>query len=134
MSAVVSVEPIDVVRALYDAAARKDYEEYLELVDPSVVVEQDPALPWGGRYEGHAGLGRLSATLREHVESAVTIESMFQAGAHVVQHGRTRGTVLATRTPFDIAECHVWRVADGRAVEARFFIDSAAMLRALGEQ
>ncbi len=56
---------------------------------------------------------------------------MFQAGEHVVQHGRTAGTVRATGVAFDIAECHVWRVVDGRAVEARNFIDSAAMLEAL---
>ena len=127
-----AMEPIDVVRAIYDAGARKDFDEYFRLIDPAVVVEQDPALPWGGRYEGHAGLAQLGTTLREHVESAVTTESMFEAGEHVVQHGRTRGRVHATGAAFDIAECHVWRVVDGRAVEARFFIDSAAMLRALG--
>ena len=134
MSAVASTEPLEVIRAVYDAGARKDFDEYFQLIDPAVVVEQDPALPWGGRWEGHAGLAQLGATLREHVESAVTTEAMFQAGEHVVQHGRTRGTVKATGASFDIAECHVWRVADGRAVEARFFIDSAAMLQALGLQ
>ena len=134
MSAVVGTDPIEVIRAVYDAGARRAWDEYLALVDPGIVVEQDPALPWGGRWEGHDGLARMSAALREHVESAVTVEAMFQAGDHVVQHGRTRGTVQATGTPFDIAECHVWRVADGQAVEARFFIDSAAMLQALGQR
>ena len=95
------------------------------------MIEQDPALPWGGRWEGYDGLGEFSAALRGQIESAVTIESMFQAGEHVVQHGRTAGTVRATGAAFDIAECHVWRIVEGRAVEARFFIDSAAMLEAL---
>lgn len=131
MSTVVSTQPIDVVRAVYDAFASRDLERILELLDPAIVIEQDPALPWGGRFEGHDGFGRFSLTLLGLIDSAVTIESMFQAGEHVVQHGRTAGTVRATGAAFDIAECHVWRIVDGRAVEARYFIDSAAMLDAL---
>lgn len=131
MKTVVVTEPIDVVRAIYDAFARRDLDRILELIDPAVVIEQDPALPWGGRFEGHDGFGALSLTLLGLIDSAVTIDSMFQAGDHVVQHGRTAGTVRATGAPFDIAECHVWRIVDGRAVEARYFIDSAAMLEAL---
>ena len=134
MSAVTATEPIDVVRAIYDAFARKDLEAILSLMDPAITIEQDPALPWGGRFEGHDGFGRFSMTLLGEIDSAVTIESMFQAGEHVVQHGRTAGTVRSTGTAFDIAECHVWRIVDGRAVEARYFIDSAAMLQALGQR
>ena len=131
MSTVIRTEPIDVVRSIYDAFARRDLERILELMDPAIVIEQDPALPWGGRFEGHDGFGRFSVALLGRIDSAVTIESMFQAGDHVVQHGRTAGTVRATGAVFDIAECHVWRIVDGRAVEARYFIDSAAMLDAL---
>ncbi len=132
MSTMTSTEPIDVVEAIYDAMATKDLHRILELIDPGVVIQQDPALPWGGRFEGHDGLAEFGRIIGGRIESAVTIESMFQAGEHVVQHGRTAGTVRATGVPFDIAECHVWRVVAGKAVEARYFIDSAAMLEALG--
>lgn len=134
MSTVTATEPIDVVRAIYDAFARRDLDDILGLMDPAITIEQDPALPWGGRFEGHDGFGRFSMALLGQIDSAVTIESIFQAGEHVVQHGRTAGTVRATGTPFDIAECHVWRIVDGRAVEARYFIDSAAMLQALDQR
>ena len=56
---------------------------------------------------------------------------MFAAGDRVVQHGRTRGTVRANGAAFDIPECHIWTVRDGRVLAAEFFIDSAQMLAAI---
>ena len=44
---------VDVIRELYDRMAAGDLAGLFELVDPTVVVTQDPALPWGGRFEGH---------------------------------------------------------------------------------
>jgi ketosteroid isomerase-like protein len=126
--------PIEVVRAIYEAFASKDIEAILALMHPEIVVVQDPALPWGGRHVGHDGLGTFMLALVGSIDSAVTIENMFQAGDSVVQHGRTAGTVRATGVAFDIAECHIWRVVDGLAVDAQYFIDSAAMLDALAAE
>lgn len=123
--------PLQVVQAIYTAFASRDIEAVLRLTDPAIVVTQDPSLPWGGRFEGHDALGEFTLALIGAIDSAVTVEDMFQAGDHVVQHGRTAGTVRASGVAFDLAECHVWRVVDGRAVEAQYFIDSAAMLDAL---
>ena len=55
-------------------------------------------------------------TLVEHIESQVTTESLFAAGDHVVQTGRTRGTVKANGASFDIPEVHVWELRDGKVV------------------
>ena len=122
---------LEVVTAIYDAFARRDLEAVLALTSPDIVVTQDPALPWGGRFEGHDGLGRFVMALLGSIDSAVTVEAIFQAGDQVVQYGRTAGTVRSTGAAFDIPECHVWRVEDGVAVEAQYFIESAAMLEAL---
>jgi uncharacterized protein len=70
-------------------------------------------------------------TLVEHVESRVTIESLFAAGDHVVQTGRTRGTVKANGANFDIPEAHVWELRDGKVVRYQVHIDTPAMLEAL---
>ena len=126
-----TASPLQVVSRIYDAMARKDIDALLELVDPAVVITQDDALPWGGRHAGREGLVEFSLALVGNIDSAVSAEAMFQAGEQVVQYGRTRGTVRANGAAFDIPECHVWTVRDGRAVAADFFIDSAAMLDAL---
>ena len=73
-------------------------------------------------------------TLVEHIESQVTTEALFAAGDHVVQTGRTRGTVRANGASFDVPEVHVWELRDGRIVRYQSYIDTPAMLAALSRE
>ena len=122
---------IEVVEAVYAAMAARDIDALLTLVDPGIVITQDPALPWGGRHVGFEGLAGFAAALTGSIQSQVTTEAMFEADGEVIQCGRTRGTTVATETPFDVAEVHRWTIRDGKAVSAHFAIDTAAMLVAL---
>jgi ketosteroid isomerase-like protein len=122
---------IEVVEGVYRAMDERDFDALADLLDPDVVVTQDAALPWGGRYVGHDGFGQFGMALTGTIDSAVTIDAVFMAEGEVYQVGRTRGVVRATGTPFDVPEVHRWRVRDGRAVAAHFAIDTAAMLAAL---
>jgi ketosteroid isomerase-like protein len=124
-------DDVAVVEAIYAAMAASDLTALFDRLDPTIVVVQDDRLPWGGRYVGHDGFAAFGLLLRQHIESAVTTDAIFSADRDVVQMGRTRGTVIATGTPFDIPEVHRWTVRDGRAVGAHFSIDTVAMLRAL---
>jgi len=126
------MDDLDVVAAIYEAMAAKDLERLIELISPDLVLDQDPALPWGGHFEGHEGFGQFALTLTGTIDSKVAIDAMFEAGGEVFQLGRTKGTVIATGAPFDIAEVHRWRIEDGKAVKADFAIDTKAMLEALG--
>lgn len=123
--------PIEVVRAVYEAMAARDLPRLFELLDPEVVITQDPALPWGGRHVGHDGYTEFGLSLTAAIESQVTTDAIFQADGDVFQVGRTRGRVRANDATFDIAEVHRWAVRDGRAVAAHFAIDTPAMLEAL---
>lgn len=123
---------IDVVREVYAAMAGRDLDRLFELLDPACVITQDPALPWGGRHEGHDGFATFALTLTGAIDSRVAIEALFMADGEVIQCGRTRGTVRATGAAFDIPEVHRWTVRDGKAVAAHFAIDTAAMLAVLG--
>lgn len=121
----------DIVRRIYAAFEQGDLDAVMLDCAPSAVVTQDPALPWGGRFVGREGLAEFALGLVATIDSTVSTEQIFQAGDHVVQQGRTKGTVRASGITFDIPECHVWTLRDGLVVEAQFFIDSAAMLAAL---
>jgi uncharacterized protein len=57
---------------------------------------------------------------------------MFAAGEDVVVIGRTIGATKAKQTPFDVAIAHVLTVQGGKVVAARYYIDTPAMLAALG--
>jgi ketosteroid isomerase-like protein len=120
-------DDIDTVRAIYAAMAARDLQQLFELLDPGIVITQDPRLPWGGRHEGHDGFGAFALTLSGAIESAVTTEAMFSADGDVIQVGRTRGSTRATGTAFDIPEVHRWTIRDGRAVSAHFSIDTPAL-------
>lgn len=123
---------IEVVRRVYEAMKERDANVMQELFADDIRVGQSPLLPWGGEYEGRDGAFTFFLTLVEHIQSQVTTESLFSAGDHVVQTGRTRGTVVANGASFDVPEVHVWEVRDGRVVAFQAFIDTPAMLEALG--
>jgi uncharacterized protein len=116
----------------YHALAARDASAIQEVFAPDVTIRQSPELPWGGDYEGLDGAFTFFLTLVEHIESQVTTKSLFAAGDHVVQTGRTRGTVRANGASFDIPEVHVWELRDGKVVRYQVYIDTPAMLEALG--
>jgi ketosteroid isomerase-like protein len=122
---------IEVVQAVYAAMAARDFDALFTLIDPEIVITQDPRLPWGGRFEGHDGFAAFGIALTGAITSAVTTEAIYEADGDVIQVGRTIGTVVATGAPFDIAEVHRWTLRDGRPVRAHFSIDTPAMLEAL---
>jgi hypothetical protein len=122
---------IETVRRIYDAFARGDLEAVMNECAADAVITQDPALPWGGSYVGRDGIAEFASKLVGTIDSKVDTEQLFEAGDHVVQQGRTKGTVRHNGAPYDIAECHVWTLRDGVVVSAEFYIDSPAMLAAL---
>jgi ketosteroid isomerase-like protein len=126
-------ENIDTIRRVYEAMKARDADVMQRLFADDISVWQSPELPWGGEYEGHDGVFTFFLTLVEHIESQVTTESLFAAGDHVVQTGRTRGAVRANGASFDIPEVHVWELRDGKVVRYQSYIDTPAMLEALNQ-
>jgi len=126
-----TVSDIETVQAIYAAMGARDIGRLFELLVPDVVVTQDPALPWGGRYVGHDGFAQFGLTLSGAIDSAVTTDAIFEADGDVIQVGRTKGTVRASGAAFDIPEVHRWTIRDGKAIAAHFSIDTAAMSEAL---
>lgn len=122
---------IETIQAVYAAMAAKDLGALFELLDPEIVITQDERLPWGGRFEGHDGFATFGLALTGTIASAVSIDAIFEADGDVIQMGHTRGTVVATGAPFDIAEVHRWTLRDGRPVRAHFSIDTPGMLAVL---
>ncbi len=122
---------IDTVRAIYEAISAGDTAAIAARLSPDVRISQTRELPWGGEFEGLAGFAQFSRTLREHIASRVEVERIFEAGEDVVVIGRTIGATKVKQTPFDVAIAHVLTVQDGKVVQARYFIDTPAMLEAL---
>ena len=120
-----------VVEAIYSAMAARDFAALFELVHTECVLTQDERLPWGGRHVGHDGIATFGAALTGAIDSQVTTEALFEANGSVYQFGHTRGTTVASKKTFDVAEVHTWTIRDGKAIAAHFAIDTEAMLSAL---
>jgi uncharacterized protein len=127
-----TADNVATIQRVYDAMKARDATLMQELFADDIKVRQSPQLPWGGDYEGHDGAFTFFLTLVDHIDSQVTTESMFAAGDHVVQTGRTRGKVRANGASFDVAEVHVWELRDDKVVGFQAYIDTPAMLDALG--
>lgn len=122
----------EIVALAYAAMAETDVEKLFELCALDVIITQTEELPWGGHYIGRDGFLEFVAKLLSMIASKVEIETIFEAGDRVIQRGRTRGTVRETGVPFDIPEVHVWTVRNGALIAGEFYIDTPAMLDALG--
>ena len=124
---------IQVVKAVYDAFGLGDVPANFGLYHPEAEVYQSSRLPWGGEYRGHEELDVFLAKLTGAIESEVEPERFIDDGeGHVVQIGRTRGTVRETGARFDVPETHVWTVEDGKVMRFESYIDTAKMREALG--
>jgi ketosteroid isomerase-like protein len=121
---------IALVERLYGAFAVGDLDALCAAAAPDLVLEQDPALPWGGQYVGPEGIVEFFTRLVTTSETGITTEALFGAGDHVVQYGRSRGTLRATGLAYDIPEVHVWTFDGDTVTRVQFFIDSSAILEA----
>jgi ketosteroid isomerase-like protein len=123
-----------VVEEVYAAFATGDLARIRELFATDGVITQSPGVPWGGEHTGQAGLAHFLTTLTGHIESRPESHQLIADGdGHVVQVGRTRGTVRATGARFDVPEVHVWTVRGGQVQRFDVYLDTAAMRRALDQ-
>ena len=132
MGAVVQDEDTAVVQQVYAAFEAGDLTRIGALFAADGVITQSPGVPWGGVHRGHAGLAHFLTALTGHIESRPVSDQLIADGdGHVVQVGRTRGTVRATGAPFDVPEVHVWTVRAGQVQRFEVYLDTAAMRHAL---
>jgi len=122
---------IELVRSLYAAFARRDFEAIAAALDEEIDVRMEAPVPWGGRYTGLAGFQDFFGLLLAHLDTEVEIGELIDAGAHVVQLGYTHGRVLRTGAEFRVREMHVWGFAEGKVRTFHIYLDVPALLAVL---
>ena len=119
------------VETLYDAFARQDLGTVLAAVHPEATIVNEVPLPWGGTYHGPEGFGEFFGKLLGGLDTRVETEELIVSGDHVVQIGRTRGTVRETGKKFDAREIHIFRFRDGLVFRFEVLLDTPQMQAAL---
>ena len=116
-----SREEIDIVRAIYDAFARRDIEAALEHVDPDMTFAPEGTAKLLGRtepYRGHAGLREYFADVeRTWAELTLHATDIRATGGGVVVFGHVEGTIDGKAYSSDAI--WTWQIRGGKAVSAR---------------
>jgi ketosteroid isomerase-like protein len=117
-----SQEDVEVVRAIYDAFARRDRDALMRHLDPSIRVYGRPFHPDASVYEGREGFLRFSETDWEAFEEVVYEPQEFvPSGPYVVvqikQSGRGRSSALGIEERI----VNVWKLRRGKCVELRIY-------------
>jgi hypothetical protein len=114
------------IEALYAASQSGDLMALLGLLDPEVLIEQPPFLPYGGQYRGHEGFAAMATAVGGYFDfTGLKIVSLTAEGARafgVVQAPfRGGGHALAVEE---------WTVCDGLVTHCRiFWFDPAAAVQ-----
>ena len=120
-----SQENVEIMRRLYDAAARRDSGAVLALYDPDVQVDMSRApcrdLVGSRFYHGHDG---LRAFYREWFGAWETVEAeveeLIDAGECVISVETTRGRGLASGAEVEVHQCGIWKLRAGKVVRVEW--------------
>jgi ketosteroid isomerase-like protein len=121
-----SDELIALVRSGYEALNRRDFDGWMQQLDPDVEVYELPEAPEPVVYRRPEGVRRWLEQQDEifeefSIEPTEIVVSGDVALATVVLHGRGRGS----SAPVTIKLFHVLTIRDGRVLRVRGFLNEA---------
>jgi ketosteroid isomerase-like protein len=123
----VSAENVEIVRRVYEAAARHDTESVLSLYDADIEWDFTRG-GFGGLigtkvYRGYEGLRQFFRAWNEAWDSLEDIpEELIDAGHHVVSVSNVRGRGRISGLEVELkGQVGVWTVRDGRVARVVWF-------------
>ena len=118
-----------IIAEQYAATARGDVPGMLRALAPDIRWTEAAGSLYAGTFVGpEAVLANVFGPIAEQWDGfAAEVESLLDAGDHVVALGYYSGTHRRTGRRFRARMVHIWRVADGLAVEFEQVVDSALM-------
>jgi len=133
-----SEENVEIVRRLYDAAARHDTSKVLDFYDPEIEwdISHAPARDMMGKehaFYGHEGLRTFFRHWYEawkHVEP--DLEELIDAGDQVISVETTRGRGRTSGAVVELPHAAVWTFREGKIVKVVWFGSRSEALEAAG--
>jgi ketosteroid isomerase-like protein len=133
-----SEENVEIVRRVYDAAARRDTSSVIALYGSDIEwdISNAPARELLGEphvYHGHEGLRRFFREWYyawEHVEP--DLEELIDADEHVISVETTRGRGRASGAEVELSHYAVWTIQQHKIVRVVWFGTRDEALEAAG--
>lgn len=130
-----SEENVATVRRIHDAYDRKDIAGFLGLLDEAIEFDLPAGVPYGGRFEGRAGVGRFFPLIAEYVDGLrVTVHELIDAGEVVVDLCTLSGRGTHGGSDFEADGAFVWRFRGGKPVAMKEYSDTARIRAGLARQ
>ena len=115
-------QDVEIVRAIYDAFARRDRDALVRHLDPSIRVYGRPLHPDASIYEGREGFLRFSETDWEAFEEVVYEPQEFvPSGPYVVVEIKQSGKGKTSALGIEERIVNVWKLRRGKCVELRIY-------------
>jgi ketosteroid isomerase-like protein len=123
-------ENIALVRRAHEALNSGDMDALVALCDSSFRLDMSNRVFNPAVYEGHEGIRRFHAEVRDVWESYVwEPEELIDAGSDVVALLRASGRGRGSGVEVERETAMVWSVREGRATALRFFRDRDEALK-----
>ena len=128
-----SEENVEIVRGGYEALVRGDMPSWLSRFDPEVVIHDNADFPDSLIFRGHAGALQWVESVNELWDDARLDPQTFRSGGEfVVVSCRATGRGRGSGIPVDVLVHQVFRLRNGKIVEAWAYSDEAEALEAAG--
>jgi len=123
-------ENIVLVRRAHEALNSGDIDTLVALCDSSFRLDMSDRVFNPAVYEGHGGIRRFHAEVRDVWESYVwEPEELIDAGSDVVALLRASGRGRGSGVEVERETAMIWSVREGRATALRFFRDRDEALK-----
>jgi uncharacterized protein len=121
------------IKAVYDAFAKGDIPDVLEVLSPGINWTEAEGFPYGGTYHGpKAVLEGVFMRLGTEWEGFAAVPHEFvDGGDTIVALGKYSGTYKSTNKSFEADFAHVWKTRNGRAIRFVQYVDTLLVQRAL---
>jgi ketosteroid isomerase-like protein len=124
---------IDIVRAHYAASAQGNIDAMMAHVSPQVRWTEMAGFPCAGTWVGpQAVTENVFAVLgRDWIGYRFELQSLIDAGEHIVGVGSYHGTYRATGKDMQARVAHVWRLEGGKVAAFEQFTDTLLVRQAM---
>ncbi|MGH7898876.1 MAG: nuclear transport factor 2 family protein [Candidatus Binatia bacterium] len=128
-----SRENVDLVKSIYDAVNRRNFDAVLERLDDRLewIEPGPPGMPTMVFTKERVATELFPVFTLFMPDIQMVMDGFFDAGDDVIATGRFVGHD-AQGAEHAIAVANFWRVGDGRVVRMQSYVDTAAFLLATG--
>jgi ketosteroid isomerase-like protein len=128
-----SQENVEIIREIYEAMNRGDWNAVFAHASPEIEWETDPRHPKAGIYRGQQEFRRFAEDMEAPFEqSVIEPQRFFARGDQVVAFIKIRRKPMGSTAEVEIQIGELWTFRDGMLIRGQGFGERTRALRAAG--